>query len=104
MPACDGKDSRKRKRQSSVISLRTLRPDGQTDGATKARIAFLSEQSVQGRRDEKEWVIRPITFSTNDILNGLWDIASKGASERARVSALMGLADIFLLRAKCIRD
>jgi len=35
---------------------------------------------------------------------GLWDIASKGQSEGARVSALMGLTDIMLLRAKCTHD
>ncbi len=59
---------------------------------------------MQGCRDEKEMVIRPITFGTNDIVMTLWEIGSKGESERARVSALMGLADIFLLRAKCIQD
>jgi hypothetical protein len=34
----------------------------------------------------------------------LWDIASGGESERARVGDLMGLADIFLLRSKSIDD
>ncbi len=70
----------------------------------KARIAFLTEQFLQGGRDEKERVIRSITFGTNDVIMALWEIGSEGESERARVAALMGLADIFLLRAKCIQD
>lgn len=74
------------------------------DCEVKARIAFLTEQSPQDGRDEKERVIRPITFGSNDIVMSLWEIGSEGESERARVSALLGLADIFLLRAKCVQD
>jgi hypothetical protein len=74
------------------------------DGEVKARIAFLTEQSRQDGRDEIESAIRPITFRPNDIVMTLWEIGSKGESERARVSALVVLADIFLLRARCIQD
>jgi hypothetical protein len=74
------------------------------DGEVKVRIAFLTEQSLQNGRDEIEGVIRPITVRPNDIVMTLWEIGSKGESERARVSALVVLADIFLLRARCIQD
>jgi hypothetical protein len=70
----------------------------------KARIAFLTGESLQEGREEKESVFRPITFRPNDIVMSLWEIGSEGESERARVSALVVLADIFSLRARCIQD
>jgi len=74
------------------------------DGEVKARIAFLTEHSLQNGCDEEDRVIRPITFGRNDLIMTLWEIGTKGDPERARVPALLGLADIFLLRAKCIQD
>ena len=74
------------------------------DGQVKARIAFLTGQSLREKRGASKSGVRPITFDRNDLIMELWEIGTKGDSDRARVSALLGLCDIFLLRAKCIDD
>jgi len=74
------------------------------DDEVRARVVFLAAQSLQDGREEKESVFRPITFRPNDIVMSLWEIGSEGESERARVSALVVLADIFSLRARCMQD
>jgi len=59
-------------------------------------------------RAQKE--VREITIDRNDIIMGLADVAGLGdprkASDSARavVAALLGLADIFMLRAKNLRE
>ncbi|MGA8284636.1 MAG: hypothetical protein WB796_07785, partial [Candidatus Sulfotelmatobacter sp.] len=48
---------------------------------------------------------RSIDIDRNDIIMGLADIAMSGSTPAgARVSAWLGLADIFLLRPKKIED
>ena len=74
------------------------------DGEVKARIAFLTKQSVEVKRDVEETGIRPISFGTNDVLMDLWEIGHNGKSEHARVSALNTLTDILLMRARCMED
>jgi hypothetical protein len=48
--------------------------------------------------------LRSIEIDRNDIVMGLADIARYGRSESARVSAWNSLAEIFLLKAKNLRD
>jgi len=47
---------------------------------------------------------RAIEIDENDIIMGLADIARYGKSESARVSAWNHLSEIFLLKAKNLRD
>jgi hypothetical protein len=49
-------------------------------------------------------VHRQITIDRNDIIMGLADIAQQSHSDRARVAAPLGLADIFFLRATSTAD
>jgi hypothetical protein len=72
--------------------------------AVKSRTSFLINERISDRREEKNGGGQEITFSRNDLIMELWKIGSHAENERARVTALMGLADIFLLRARCIQD
>jgi hypothetical protein len=76
----------------------------QGDSEVKARIAFLNGQSVQARRDVKETVIRPITFTPNDVQLRLWEIAQNERSLGAAAVACTVLVDVMMMRAKCTED
>lgn len=52
---------------------------------------------------EKEQ-IEKVTITRNDIINGLAGLARGAESEAVRATAYLGLADIFLLRVKNVRD
>lgn len=56
-------------------------------------------------RNRVQKTLREIDIDQNDIIMGLADIARDVfASKAARVSAYLGLADIYMLRAKNIRE
>lgn len=66
--------------------------------AAKKHMQEKIEQEVH--RDK----IEAITITRNEIVNGLATLARSAASEAVRATAYLGLADIFLLRVKNVRD
>ena len=74
------------------------------DSNVRLRIAHLLAQNRHDQREANKSKIQEITFNRNDVIMKLWEIAQKGRSERAQVTALLGLADIFLLRPRNIED
>lgn len=73
------------------------------------KIAHEATNHEVAREAVRERAPRPIPFDRNDIIMGLADLAGLGntapaKSERTRYGALMGLVDIFMLRAKSIAD
>ena len=85
---------------SKQTAYRYLRlPECEAAMAT-AREALLQETAKESAKK----IVREVTLDRNDIIMGLADIAQKGESERARVAAWLGLADIYMLRAKNVRD
>lgn len=74
------------------------------DTQVRARIAQLQFEDIKRRENIVDYPQRRITFSRNDVVMELWEIGHYGENERARVSALSTLADIFLWRAKNITD
>ena len=66
--------------------------------------AIRAAATESAMREQGAMTIRPITFGANDIIMELWNIGKDGQSERAKVSALVALAEIFLLKAKNIED
>lgn len=74
--------------------------------AVRKRIAEIKEEYGKALISKRvDRTIREIDIDQNDIIMGLADIARDvKATNGARVSAYLGLADIYMLRAKNVRD
>jgi hypothetical protein len=66
--------------------------------------SLVREATNRGVVQEAVRAHREITIDRNDIIMGLVDEARTAKSDRARVSAWTVLADIFMLRAKNLRE
>lgn len=67
----------------------------------RAREALINETAKVAAKK----IVREITIDRNDIIMGLADVAqSEKTGDRAKVAAYLGLADIFMVRAKNVRD
>src|SRR5207302_727398 len=62
-----------------------------------------ARMELAAKEVEKEQ-IEKVTITRNDIINGLAGLARGAESEAVRATAYLGLADIFLLRVKNVRD
>lgn len=73
--------------------------------AVQQRIAEITKGYGNEMYAKRVGELREVNIDQNDIIMGLADIArDEGAAKGARVSAYLGLADIFMLRAKNVRD
>lgn len=77
----------------------------------KARVEQLKQEYARELVQQRaQRTVREITFDRNDIIielgniGGIGDPDKAAESERAKVAALLGLADIFMLRAKNVRE
>ena len=92
--------------KTAMVAPRTGRRY-EADPQVGSRVRFLMHQAFEDPGVERRKAVREITIDRNDIIMGLADIAQSPFTkpgDRARVSAWLGLADIFLLRARCIED
>jgi hypothetical protein len=64
----------------------------------------IQQKQEQALAESGKMLGRQVDIGRNDIIMGLADIARYGQDERARVSAWLGLADVFGLRIKNTRD
>lgn len=74
----------------------------------KARVVQIKLELQENLRKQSEGATRivpRVTIQRNDIINGLASIAQDLRMQgRARVAAYLGLADIFMLRARNVKD